>query len=168
MKKLILFMLLAALALALFAGCTGKEPVVKALTINDIARDPFAFTGEIVINGVVSGFGQDEPSLFGLMDTEELIACKNFGCGAVQLPVIYVGDQSLPQFADEINITGSFISTETEFYFEATEIDVKRNIMNIIAPGQPIPTRPEPAPTEPSDETVQPEDKSENKTGDNT
>jgi hypothetical protein len=64
------------------------------------------------------------------MDTAELFACKNLYCGAYAMPARYSGEKPLPELADLIDIAGSFVKTDTGYYFDVTEIEVKQNIMN--------------------------------------
>ena len=138
MKKVILLVAFCILAIGLVTGCAGGRG--NALAINDIQTDPFSFAGEITINGVNVGALPQDPNIFFLMDTAELIACKNMQCGAFQLPVVYKGGGSMPQVADEVNVTGSWGKYEVEGengmesvdVFEISSIDVKRNIMNLL------------------------------------
>ena len=133
-------MVFVVLMVGVFAGCAAKEEKVNALAINDIQTDPLSFTGKIVINGIHVGTYPDDPTVFFLMDTAELIACKNMQCGAFQLPAIYKGNTPIPEVADEVNITGSWGTYEVEGpngkeevpIFEVTKIEVKRNIMNLL------------------------------------
>ncbi|MCL2529287.1 MAG: hypothetical protein FWE41_03030 [Coriobacteriia bacterium] len=138
MKK-IAFLMVVILAFGALAGCaTGGS--TKTLTINDIQTDPFSFTGEIVITGVNAGFFHDDPQVFFVVDTAELLACKDLACGAFQLPVIYEGGGGLPELGDEVVITGSWGTyrvqgqggIEDVDIFEITKIEVKRNIMNLL------------------------------------
>lgn len=140
MKKIIIIMMLAIIVAGFSTGCAKKEESVDALTINDIKSDPLSFTGEITITGVNAGIYQVDPNVFFVVDTDELLTCKNLGCGAYQLPVIYNGDSPIPEIADEVNITGSWGKYEVEGQsgkesvdiFVVSKIDVKRNIMNIL------------------------------------
>jgi len=106
----------------------------KHLAINDIKSDPLAFSGEVTLNGVVAGFAQDNETIFALMDTEELLICKDINCGAFQLATHYEGNDPLPEFGDEINVTGSFIKDDVfGVVFKVTNVDVKRNILSLIS-----------------------------------
>ena len=139
MKKMALFLTLVVLVSGLLAGCAQEEKV-NVLDIKDIQNDPLSFTGEIVITGINAGSFQNDPNIFFVMDTAELLACKNLQCGAFQLPVIYKGDGPMPEVADEVNITGSWGKYEVEGengmesvdIFEIAKMDVKRNIMNLL------------------------------------
>ncbi|MCL2083089.1 MAG: hypothetical protein FWH04_07640 [Oscillospiraceae bacterium] len=108
----------------------------NVLAINDIRSDPLSFIGEITLTGINVGTYPQDPKIFFVMDTEELLACKNMQCGAFQLPVIYKGDDPMPELADEVSITGSWVKYEENGQrvdiFEAKQIDVKRNVMNLL------------------------------------
>ena len=146
MKKIISIILLIAMTTILFAGCgnnngtTGAKSEVKALAIDEIKADPLSFTGEITITGVNAGFAQQDPKIFFVVDTAELLTCKNLQCGAYQLPVIYKGEGPMPEIADEVDIVGNWGKYEVDGekgkesvdIFEITKIDVKRNIMNLL------------------------------------
>jgi len=113
-------------------GCENEDVNTNILSINDIQSDPLSFTGEIKINGVVSIFSDDDSSVFGIMDTAELLFCKDLYCGAFTLPVKYVGNASIPELADEVDVVGSWDEYEDSIIFEITDITVKRNIMPIL------------------------------------
>ena len=107
-----------------------------ALAVNDIQHDPLSFTGEISITGISVGTYPQDPTVFFLMDTDELLACKNMQCGAFQLPVVYKGSSPVPELADEVVITGSWAKYEEGGHsvdiFEASDISVRRNVMEIL------------------------------------
>jgi hypothetical protein len=132
-----LYTAIAVILCGMTAGCS-EDDSINALTINDIRFDPLSFTGEIALTGISAGLYQNNPSIFFLMDTEELLVCKNFECGAFQLPVLYTGSGLMPELADELVITGSWGVYEEGgrdiTVFEAASIDVLRNTMDIIMP----------------------------------
>lgn len=140
MKKNVMITLLVILMAVLSIGCAKKEESVNALTINDIKSDPLSFTGEITITGVNAGIYQADPNIFFVVDTDELLTCKNLGCGAFQLPAIYNGDTPMSKIGDELNITGTWGKYEVEGQggkqsvdiFMVSKINVKRNIMSIL------------------------------------
>ena len=133
MKKFAFLMLLVIIAASFSASCSKKdEKPIRILSINDIQSDPLAFTGEITINGVVAAFSPYDQTVFGIKDTAELFACRNLECGAFMLPVKYTGNGSMPELADEVNVTGSWKQVDDGFIFEVTKIDVKRNVMKIL------------------------------------
>ena len=137
---LIILMLLLILVVGINSGCTSIEGNEKVLTINDVKSDPTSFTGEITITGVNAGIYEADPKIFFVVDTTELLSCKNLSCGAYRLPAIYKGDSPMPKVADEVNITGTWDKHEVEGkngkekvdIFTVRKIAVKRNIMNIL------------------------------------
>jgi hypothetical protein len=137
MKKIALFIVFTLFAACMAAGCTDNDSGVTSeeniLSIRDIQSDPMAFTGEIKINGVASSFSETDSAFFTVMDTNELIACKNLYCGAYALPVRYDGDDPLPELADNVVLTGSFVKAEPDFYFEATALEIKKNLKTILS-----------------------------------
>ena len=129
--------ILAAALSAFFIIKAARDPDkdVVALSVNTVAQiKPEDFEGEITITGINAGTYEDDPSIFFLMDTEELLVCKNFGCGAVQLPMRYEGD--VPEVADEVNVTGrwgKYVVAGREYeMFEVTRVKVKRNVMDLL------------------------------------
>jgi len=139
MKRITIFIVFAFIFISLSTGCVEKEDDVVALNINDIRTDPLSFTGEIALTGINVGIYPPDPTIFFLMDTDELLACKNMQCGAFQLPVIYNGSEPIPELADEVVIKGSWVKYEdggqSVDIFGATSIEVKGNTMSILMGG---------------------------------
>ena len=132
MKIIVLVVLFAAVCF--FLGCgdgSGEGPAV--LSINDIQSDPLAFVGEITISGVAAAFSETDGDYFGVMDTAELIACKDLNCGAFTLSARYAGEDPLPDLADIVDITGSFEQNGNDIYFAVRNFEVRRNIMNLLS-----------------------------------
>jgi hypothetical protein len=140
MKNIAVIMMLFILVVGINTGCTTIEGNVNVLTINDVKSDPTSFTGEITISGVNAGVYEADPKIFFVVDTAELLSCKNLSCGAYRLPAIYKGTSPMPKVADEVNITGTWGKHEIEGkngkenidLFTVRKIVVKRNIMNIL------------------------------------
>ena len=139
MKKFALFTVFVVVGLVVAYVNKGGEEVkisvssVRVLSINDIQSDPLSFTGEIKINGVAAAFSETDEAFFGIMDTAELMACKDLYCGAYTLPAKYAGGNPMPELADVVDVTGTFVKTDTEFYFAVTDFEVRRNIMRLIS-----------------------------------
>jgi hypothetical protein len=127
------------LAVILFiTGCgsdRGVQGPVNVLAIRDISSDPFAFTGVLTINGVVTDFLESDTAIFRLKDTQEILLCLQLHCDSFRLPVKYIGSGGLPKIADEVNITGRWSDTGDGVIFEATAFAVRRNIMQLIERG---------------------------------
>ena len=126
LKKLLVLCVLVLFVAAFSVGCAAGA---KPLQVSDVQSDPFAYQGEIVISGVTSAFSEVNPALFGVMDTEELLQCKNFNCGAFVLPVKYVGSSGLPQIGDEVKMTGTFTYDGENLVFMVSKFTVVRNIL---------------------------------------
>ena len=125
--KLIILVALT-LALAAFAlGCGGND----GFSVGEVQHDPFAFAGEITINGTVATFAQDNPNLFGVMDTNELLQCGRFDCGAWIMPTLFAGAE-LPAIVqgDTVVMTGQFMRSDDMVVFQVTDMTVGNNIMN--------------------------------------
>jgi hypothetical protein len=139
MKRVALMVTLAVISAGLLAGCAGKDDTANlpVLSVNDIQSDPLAFVGRIKINGVASAFSEDDAAFFAVMDFAELMVCKNLYCEAYALPAKYTGSGPLPELADVVDIVGSFVQTDTGYYFEAVNIEVQRNIMSLLVFSNP-------------------------------
>jgi hypothetical protein len=124
-----------ALVAVLSAGCIEqKASATKTLGINDIQSNPLAFVGQLTLNGVVGAFSDQDAKTFGLLDSTELMACKNMSCGAFMLPARYDGSRGLPKLGDEVNVTGSFVQRHGGYIlFRVTKIEVKRNVLSLIS-----------------------------------
>jgi len=133
MKRIVFFVAFAFVIAGLNVGCANNVSSaigdIQALSISDIQADPFAFTGEITINGVVSAFSSEDETFFSVKDTSELMICRNLFCYAYSLPVRYVGGSTLPELADLINFSGSFVQTNNGYFFEISHFEVEQNIM---------------------------------------
>lgn len=117
--------IIAGTAFADLSSGMGKKVQTKGvLSVNDIQADPTAYTGAITINGVVAGFSQQDPQLFGILDTAEAKLCKIVTCATFYLPVKYGGNP--PRVNDEVNVTGSF--GEKGRVFNTKKVEVLRHL----------------------------------------
>jgi len=128
-RKFILFaalILVFAMTAAFAVGCDGDD----GFSVSEVQHDPFAFPGEITINGTVGMFS-DDPNFFGVMDTNELLQCGQFDCGAWIMPTLFVGG-SLPTIAqgDNVVLNGQFVNDGNGTVFQVTSMDVGNNIMD--------------------------------------
>ena len=133
MKKILssskfLILIVLALALAAFPLACSED---TGFNISQVSSDPLAFAGEITINGTVAMFSEEDANLFGVMDTEELLQCGRFDCGAWIMPTVYMGAQR-PQITpgDNVVLTGQFVNMGDMVTFQASNMDVGNNIMN--------------------------------------
>ncbi|MCL2402724.1 MAG: hypothetical protein FWC86_00565 [Coriobacteriia bacterium] len=126
-KLIVLVALMLSVAIFTF-GC-GDD----GFSVSEVQHDPFAFTGEITINGTVASFSPDDPNLFGVMDTNELMQCGRFDCGAWIMPTLYSGGHTpTVSQGDNVVLTGEFVNIGGMVTFQVTNVDVGNNIMNQI------------------------------------
>ena len=116
--------LLAGIA---FAGSKSQ----KALTINDVWGDPFAYKGTITLTGVVADKSKykkysKDPKIFLIIDIKEAKICNQTGCARFYLPIFY--EQEHPVEWDEVNITGEFTEIGNRIVFAADRIEVLRHL----------------------------------------
>ena len=145
MKRLALILELSVMMAGMAAGCAADRDAhvddLEAFAIKEIQNDPFAFTGTIKINGIVSAFSEDNSApYFSVMDKAELLTCKNLYCGAFALPAKFAANDPLAELAlaDEIDMTGNFVEdTKFDYIFVVTDIEVKRNIMKRLTMSNP-------------------------------
>ena len=112
-------LLSAAIAFAAIA-CGGPS----GLGVNQIRDNPSLLQGTVTVQGVVGGFSQQDPRIFGVMDLSEL-NCQNPNCGRFYLPVR--ADGSSPRIGDEVRITGRLTDEPGGKVFAATKVHVVRN-----------------------------------------
>ena len=112
-------LLTAAIALAAVA-CGGPS----GLGVNEIRNNPALLQGKVTVQGVVGGFSQQDPHIFGVMDLSEL-NCNNPNCGRFFLPVRAEGPS--PRIGDEVRITGQLTDEPGGKIFAATKVHVVRN-----------------------------------------
>lgn len=122
MQTLLRAVLIPALLFVLVSACGKEAPL--ALNINDLSADPAAFSGTLVVTGVVAAFAPQDPTLFGVMDKKEL-QCLTPNCKKFLLPVRMQG--TLPKMGDEILLTGSFVKDPGGFTFVAQTVKFVRN-----------------------------------------
>lgn len=106
MKKTINFFSIPLIVL-MFICFTGMGKIDKktALSVSDIAADPFAYQGVITVNGIIAKLSQDEPNTFTMIESKEAILCKGTHCAAFYLPVKYKDGKFTQNM--EVNVTGT-------------------------------------------------------------
>lgn len=123
MKKniFIVMALLAAIGLiyALFFRGNGDT-----LQVNQLAADPAAYNGPVTVTGITAGTSQQDPTVFGIFDLQEL-KCKTPNCEKIYLPVKYQG--TMPKQGDEVRVIGTLVKSDGGFIFAATHVKVVRN-----------------------------------------
>lgn len=114
-----IILLSAAIAFAA-AACSGSS----GLGVNEIRNNPALLQGTVTVQGVVGGFSQQDPRIFGVMDLSEL-NCNNPNCGKFFLPVRAAGPS--PRIGDEVRITGQLVDEPGGKVFAASKVHVVRN-----------------------------------------
>ncbi len=122
MKKHTLAAVIATAGMVLMLLLSGCDS--KALSVNDIASDPAAFSGTITITGIMAGVSPQDPRVFGIMDIKEL-QCTTQNCNKVIIPVTCRGKQPVP--GDEVRLVGSFVNQGKGYLFAAEKVTVVRN-----------------------------------------
>ncbi|KWT76407.1 hypothetical protein [Candidatus Magnetominusculus xianensis] len=131
MKRYV-FVLSAVMLIAAIVFTTqisGKTKTVKEggiLSVNDIASDPSAYNGVIIVTGVVADKSRFKipENVFLMVETSEAKICKQTSCARFYLQVRY--DGKIPQQWDEVNVTGSFV--ENARIFAANKVEVLRHL----------------------------------------
>lgn len=120
-KILIVMALLVGIALAVVITSKGDGDI---LHVNQVGADPLAYSGTITVTGIMAGFSNSDPSIFGIYDIKEL-QCTTPNCNKLYVPVRYQG--AMPKVGDEVRITGSFSQSTQGVLFTAEKIKVVRN-----------------------------------------
>jgi hypothetical protein len=124
MKKNLKYLLIIAATGICFSVAFVTANKATALNVNDVASDPAAFTGTIIITGVVAGVSQQDPTIIGMMDKKEL-QCKTPGCKKVYLPFKAKAYSPVP--GDEVRATGQFETGPAGVLFMADSVTVVKN-----------------------------------------
>lgn len=116
--KSICFLLLLT-PFVIMAGCKNDVLVYQ---VNDVVSDPGAYSGVLIVEGVVAAFAQDDPSVVGVMDKKEL-QCTTPNCNKVLLP-IKISDSKLA-IGDEVKVTGSMVNDKRwRYILKADKVQV--------------------------------------------
>jgi hypothetical protein len=121
MKKNIKYLLIIAGLGILLSGAFFMAGKATALSVNDVASDPAAFTGTITVSGVVAGVSQQDPTIIGMMDKKEL-QCTTPNCKKLYLP--FKARNYSPMRGDEVRVTGRFEDTAGGPLFMADGVTV--------------------------------------------
>jgi len=101
------------------SGETGN-PAESIFNVDDIARSPERFTGQIIVEGVVSSVTPEQDTI-GLIDSREYASCKVVTCSSFILPVQWSG--FMPQVEDKVQITGSIEKFGEKYIFVANRLE---------------------------------------------
>lgn len=91
----------------------------STVSVRSISKEPEAFVGPFLLDGVVAGINQKE-SIFGVIDTEEFATCNVLTCAEAIIPVKYDGKPPAPK--TRVQISGKLISTDRGYLFEAEHV----------------------------------------------
>jgi hypothetical protein len=120
-KIFIVAALLVGIALAVVITSKGDGDI---LHVNQVGADPLAYSGTIIVTGIMAGVSNSDPSIFGIYDIKEL-QCTTANCNKLYVPVRHQG--AMPKIGDEVRVTGSFSKVAQGVVFTAEKIKVVRN-----------------------------------------
>lgn len=109
----------------------GKPPVAAkrdgpaaVLQVDDLARNPEDFKGDIILQAVVAGVKKSK-GVFGVIDRREFEEEGTLNCpDAIVVPVKFGG--SLPDLKTLVEITGRVVRTEKGLIIDARQVKVVR------------------------------------------
>lgn len=93
----------------------------KIINVNDLAANPAAFQGNIILRGVVAGINNSQ-KIFGVIDVNEFKNCGTLLCSHSTLPVKYTGNP--PKLKSIVNIIGRLTKNNKGMIIEARSIQV--------------------------------------------
>ncbi|MFZ5988891.1 MAG: hypothetical protein ACOYWZ_17435 [Bacillota bacterium] len=132
-KKLLAVILISLLV---FSGCGPRNENIKSVGIKDLSSDPGAYTGKILIKGVVQAV-DEKRFLFRLIDEEEYKSCGLNPCGTAGIITIYTPDSSkpagktpsdytydvkMPKVEDRVTVEGEVKKTDMGYAFEVEKV----------------------------------------------
>lgn len=89
--------------------------------VDDLAKIPERFTGEIMLRGVVFGVNESD-HVFGIIDSGEFESCGVLTCAEILLPVRFSGD--LPKPSAVVNVKGRVVRGDEGLIIEAKGVEV--------------------------------------------
>lgn len=132
-QRATLFFVLGS-ALMLLAGCSGGLDASSALNVNAVTSDPAAFTGQIVVKGVVQDVDPTGSTIV-LIDETEYQTCGINPCGSAGLLPLYLPTSGaaspggalysgqLPVLEDTVVISGEIKSGPQGLYFDVERVE---------------------------------------------
>ncbi|MFV1994425.1 MAG: hypothetical protein ACC661_03220 [Verrucomicrobiales bacterium] len=100
---------------------TKPDTSSRIVHVDDLAKNPEDFKGEIVLRAVVVGVKESE-EVFGVIDSREFESCGVLTCAKNTLPVKFSGD--LPEPKTVVQVTGRMIQGEKGLIIEAKRVEV--------------------------------------------
>ncbi len=101
------------------AGGAASARAHKIINVNELAANPAAFYGNIMLRGVVAGVNKAQ-KIFGVIDVSEFKSCGTLLCARYTLPVKYSGNP--PELKSLVNISGRLIKNSRGMIIEARNI----------------------------------------------
>ena len=105
----------------------GEEPISSAkiaqkiINVDELAENPEAFQGDIVLHGVVAGVNKSK-GVFGVIDAREFKSCGVLSCARFTLPVKYT--KRAPELKSFVNISGRLTKDEKGMLVVARKVEV--------------------------------------------
>ena len=93
----------------------------KIVHVDDLAKSPENFKGEIMLRAVVAGVRKSE-GVFGVIDSREFESCGVLTCAENILPVKFSGN--LPEPKAVVEITGRMVRVEKGLIIQAKRVEV--------------------------------------------
>lgn len=103
------------------ASPSASSTAHKIINVNELAANPAAFYGDIMLRGVVSGVNKAQ-KVFGIIDLTEFKSCGTLLCARYTLPVKYSGNP--PELKSIVTISGRLIKNNRGMIIEAKNIQV--------------------------------------------
>ena len=100
---------------------TKRDATSKIVHVDDLAKSPGDFKGQIVLRAIVMGVKESE-GVFGVIDSREFESCGALTCAENILPVKFSG--RLPEPKAVVEITGRLIQGKRGLVIEAGRVEV--------------------------------------------
>lgn len=98
---------------------TAEEQPLGYIHVDELAKDPHAYPGEIVLRAVVAKSNESE-GVVSVIDSREFESCGQLKCAENYLPVKISG--TLPEPKTLLLITGQVIRDKHGLVFQATQV----------------------------------------------
>ena len=99
----------------------GPNVSSKVVHVDELAKNPGDFKGEIVLQGVVAGVKKSE-GVFGIIDSREFESCGILTCAENILPIKF--DGKAPGLKAVVQVTGQVVRGENGLIVEAKRVEI--------------------------------------------
>ena len=99
----------------------GPSVSSKIIHVDELAKSPGGFKGEIVLRGVVAGVRKPE-GVFGVIDAREVESCGVLTCAKNLLPIKFEGEA--PELKAIVQITGHVVRDKKGLIIEAKHVEL--------------------------------------------